>query len=240
MAEDLPDLALWPHLFEPGRESGSGPGRVILALHGTGSNEIQAAQLARQVLPGATILAPRGRVNEGGASRWFRREAEGVFDVDDVIFRAAELASFVRWATAEYSLDRGGEVTGGSGAGGSGAGGSGAGGPIASGLIAVGFSNGANMALGLALRHPEIVRIVVAFSGMYPFGERPLPGPLNGTRLLLLNGQHDPMAPQRSVATLTERTTEAGAAVTAQLRPGGHGISDDELDYAREWVTGLT
>ena len=114
------DHADWPHHFVPGE------GPVVVALHGTGGNEGEIARLAERIAPSAAILSPRGRVTENGAGRWFRREAEGVFDVDDVIARANELALFIQWAVLEYSLvDR----------------------P----LVVTGFSNGANMALALGM-----------------------------------------------------------------------------------------
>ena len=136
-------LDAWPHLFEPG----SPDAPVLLTLHGTGGNEAEIAAIAPHLLPGAGILSPRGRVSEHGMNRWFRRIAEGVFDVEDVIARAGELAAFIALARAHYGLgDRR--------------------------MLAVGFSNGANIALATALLHPEALDRVVAFSGMFPFGDR--------------------------------------------------------------------
>lgn len=197
--------ASWPHVFR------EGDGPVILTLHGTGGDEQQIVGLAERIAPGAAVLAPRGRVTEGGANRWFRRIAEGAFDVDDVIARAAELAEFVSWASAEYGLeDR----------------------PV----IATGFSNGANMALALGMLHPSVTTSVVAFSGMYPFGDRTPDLDLAGSRLLLLNGASDAMAPSSSVDVLVERATAAGADVSRQVRPGGHGITEEELAAAAAWL----
>ena len=51
--------------------------------------------------------------------RFFRRLAEGVFDLDDLLFRAGELADFVATAAATYHFDP-------------------------TNVIAVGYSNGAN------------------------------------------------------------------------------------------------
>ena len=39
---------------------------------------------ARELLPGATIVSPRGDVSEYGAARFFRRTGEGVYDMDDL------------------------------------------------------------------------------------------------------------------------------------------------------------
>ena len=36
--------------------------------------------------------------------RFFRRLAEGVFDVEDLVQRTQDLNEFLNWAAAEYSL----------------------------------------------------------------------------------------------------------------------------------------
>ena len=75
------------------------PGRraeTLLLLHGTGGNETDLLGIGAAVLPGAGLLSPRGRVLENGMPRFFRRIAEGVFDVEDVKTRAAEMGEFVR------------------------------------------------------------------------------------------------------------------------------------------------
>jgi phospholipase/carboxylesterase len=181
-------------------------------LHGTGSDEREIATLAERLDQTAATLAPRGRVNENGALRWFRRLSEGVFDVDDVIARAGQLADFLGWARSEYGLER-------------------------RPLVAVGFSNGANMALALAILHPDVVTRVIAFSGMYPLGERELPRDLPAISVLLLNGDSDPMAPAPSVDRLVAQLTTRGAAVERITRPGGHGITAEELETARRWLS---
>ncbi|ARC58621.1 Putative hydrolase MhqD [Frondihabitans sp. 762G35] len=195
----------WPHIFIPG----SGP--VVLALHGTGGTEADAAPLAQTLLPKAAVIAPRGRVLEQGLSRWFRREAEGVFDVDDVIKQALLLNDFIVTITREHGL------TGRT-------------------VIAIGFSNGANMSLALAMLHPKTVHAAVAFSGMYPFGDKEAPRDLSESRFLLFNGQSDAMAPQSSVHLLIDQLLLRHAHVDYRLRPGGHGITPDELATARGWL----
>jgi phospholipase/carboxylesterase len=203
------DMTGWPHLYRPG----TGP--VLLMLHGTGSNEEDIATLAGRIDPAAAVLAPRGRVEENGANRWFRRHGEGRFDVDDVIFRAAELAGFVAWARAEYRIEN-------------------------RSLVAVGFSNGANIALALALLHPEAVRRAIAFSGMYPLGERSSPSVLTDTRVLALNGDSDPMAPGASVDRLAAELEGRGVAFERIRRAGGHGITEREVATAAEWLRANT
>ncbi|ALD14132.1 carboxylesterase [Clavibacter capsici] len=193
-----------PHAFEPGADAGP----VILGLHGTGADERQGLELARLVAPGQPVLAPRGSVREGSAARWFRRHAEGVFDVDDVVARAAELADLVAAARSAYALgDRE--------------------------ILAVGFSNGANMALATTLLHPAAVPETIAFSARWPLGDREPPADLTGTRITLLNGDADTMAPLVDVERTVREAAARGSDVVSRVRPGGHGLDARDLDAAR-------
>lgn len=207
-------LAEWPHLFTPGAADRP----VLLTLHGTGSDERDIAQIAPELDPTAAVLSPRGAVSENGMLRWFARRGEGIFDVDDVIFRSGELVRFIEWARGSYELgDR----------------------P----LVAVGMSNGANIALATALLHPASVNRVIAFSGMYPLGDRVPEGEgpttadsLAAVDVILLNGSADPMAPTASVDLLERVLRERGAAVQRATRAGGHGITRADIDAARGWL----
>jgi phospholipase/carboxylesterase len=204
-------LSAWPHIYRPGAAGHP----VLLMLHGTGGTEHDLLGLAAALDPAAAVLSPRGRATENGMNRWFRRLAEGVFDLDDVEVRSAELADFVEAARARYELaDR----------------------PI----VAVGFSNGANVALATALRHPSTVARVIAFSGMHP-----LPGradadaaTLDETSVLLLNGESDPMAPLTSVDALADELQARGALVREVRRAGGHGVTEADVFAAQGWLAG--
>ena len=52
---------------------GSPGGPLLLLFHGTGGDENQFTGLGQQLVPGASIIAPRGDVSEFGAARFFRR-----------------------------------------------------------------------------------------------------------------------------------------------------------------------
>ncbi|TDW29860.1 alpha/beta hydrolase [Cryobacterium psychrophilum] len=201
------ELAEWPYLYR------EGVGTVLLMLHGTGGNEQEIAELGQQLDPDAAVLAPRGRVRENGSNRWFRRLEEGIFDVDDVVQRAGELAELVESAQREYGLQN-------------------------RPLVAVGFSNGANIALATMMLHPTTITRVVAFSGMYPFADRDAPAQISETDALMLNGSADPLAPASSVDRLESELLRHGASVTRFTRTGGHGITPEEVAEAHRWVRG--
>src|SRR5438093_7919482 len=87
------------HEFVPGSSN-----RTLLLLHGTGGNERDLISLGRELDPNAALLSPRGKVLENGMPRFFRRLAEGVFDLEDLQKRTHELADFVAAAADPYEL----------------------------------------------------------------------------------------------------------------------------------------
>ena len=79
---------------------------TFLLLHGTGGNEEDLIPLAYEIDKSAAILSPRGKVLENRITpRFFRRLAEGVFDLEDLKFRTNELADFVNDASKTYNFD---------------------------------------------------------------------------------------------------------------------------------------
>ncbi len=77
----------------------------LLLLHGTGGNEDDLIPVGQMIDPSASFLSPRGKVLESGMPRFFRRIAEGVFDIEDLKFRTRELADFVNEASYVYNFD---------------------------------------------------------------------------------------------------------------------------------------
>src|ERR671913_1509242 len=117
---------------------------TLLLLHGTGGNEDDLLPLGRELDPNAGLLSPRGKILEGGRiPRFFRRLAEGVFDIEDLKFRTYELASFVQKCSLHYRFDL-------------------------NQTIAVGFSNGANIGASILLLRSEVLQGAILFRAMVP------------------------------------------------------------------------
>src|SRR5690349_19027649 len=91
------------HRFVPGQDASAAP---LLLLHGSGGDEHDLIPLAERIAPGRSLLSPRGKVNEHGINRFFRRADDGAWDVDDLKRRTKELAGFVTRASAAYKLQK--------------------------------------------------------------------------------------------------------------------------------------
>jgi predicted esterase len=182
---------------------------TLLLLHGTGGDENDLLPLGRTLLPGAAMLSPRGNVLEGGAPRFFRRLAEGVFDIDDLHRRTDELADFVEAASEAYGID-----------------------PRS--LYAVGYSNGANIAGSMLLSRPAVLAGGVLFRAMVPFEPVAVPS-LSGKRVLISAGTMDQMISPVGTERLTAILRGAGADVDLEWQPTGHGLTAGDLEVAQRF-----
>jgi phospholipase/carboxylesterase len=195
------------HRFVPATDATRPP---LLLLHGTGGDETDLLPLGVQLSPGAALLSPRGKVLENGMPRFFRRLAEGVFDLEDLALRTRELGDFVERAREHYRIAK---------------------------PIAVGFSNGANIAGSLLLTRPQALAGAVLMRAMVPFVPRTLPA-LNALPVLILSGAADPLVPAAERDRLAKLFSDAGAAVTYQVVPAGHNLAPQDVAAAAQWLAG--
>src|SRR5687767_16012672 len=77
---------------------------TLVLLHGTGGDEEDLIFLGKELEPNASILSPRGKVLENGMPRFFKRLAEGVFDIEDLKIRSHELADFIQKCSLYYKF----------------------------------------------------------------------------------------------------------------------------------------
>lgn len=104
-------------------------------------------------------------------------------------------------------------------------------------IALVGFSQGACVACDHLLRYPTRWGALIAFTGGLTGPEGSAwsgrPG-LNGTPVLLSNGDQDEWVPWTRVEETAAAFAEMGAAVTLRLYPGrAHVVCDDEIREAR-------
>ncbi len=200
----------WHHVHVAGDPAAP----TLLLLHGTGGDETDLVELGRAVAPGATLISPRGRVLENGMPRFFSRTAGEAFVFPDLAERTDELADFVRAAASKYGVAPGG-------------------------LWAVGFSNGANVAASLMLRHPGLLRGGVLLRALLP---APAPDGLDltGTHVLVSAGSADQMIPPALSRVLIATLRDHGAEVTEHWADSGHGLVHEDLTVACDWLAGIS
>jgi predicted esterase len=196
------------HVFEPPTDQNA---PILLLLHGTGGNEQDLLSLAEILAPAAGVLSPRGKVLERGMPRFFRRLAEGVFDVEDLKFRTGELADFLLAAATHNGFNVGR-------------------------LIAVGFSNGANIAASMLLLRPDALTAGILIRTMVPLVPDPLPS-LPRTHVLVSNGTLDPIVSADETERLAKLFRDAGADVTLVWQPAGHELTQGDVSAARDWLS---
>jgi phospholipase/carboxylesterase len=185
--------------------------RTLLLLHGTGGDENDLIDLGRAIDPDSAILSPRGQVLENGAPRFFRRLAEGVFDEADVIARAHELAGFIGRAVAKYKI-------------------------ATEQLVAVGYSNGANIAAAMMLLGVADFGRAILLRAMVPLAKVDFK-PSEEARVLIAEGQCDPIANPDNGRRLAEMLRATGAAVDLIFQSAGHELTADDVAAAQRWLS---
>ena len=156
-----------------------------------------------------SVLSVRGNVRENGMPRYFRRLAEGIFDMEDLIFRTNELHTFLDEAAAKYGFDR-------------------------NNIVAVGYSNGANIAASLLFHYSDSLKGAVLHHPMVPRRGIKLPN-LSGVPVLIAAGVNDPICPQQESLDLEALLEGANAVVEMKWENYGHQLTMNEVQAAKAW-----
>jgi phospholipase/carboxylesterase len=156
----------------------------------------------------AHVTSPRGDVSEHGALRYFRRAAEGVYDMDDLAKRTETMADFIGNEKALSASDK---------------------------AIGLGYSNGANILASVALAQPDLVDDLILMHPLIPWSPAPQAG-LSGRRILITAGENDPICPAGLTESLADYLCSQGAAVTIHWHAGGHEIAQSEIDAIAQFL----
>jgi predicted esterase len=185
------------------------PGALTLLLpHGTGGNEQDSLPLAADLLPGAGVLSPRGKVLE---QAWRASSgAQACSDLGDCGSAARELPTSVTAAADHYQFDRT---------------------QVMPSLRTARTSRAACWAAGdrRSCTAPYHLRAMV------PLVPVPLPS-IPRTPVLVSNGRADPIVSVAETERLVALLRAAGADVTLAWQPGGHQLVQADLVRAREWL----
>jgi phospholipase/carboxylesterase len=194
-------------------EPKEGADTVLFLLHGTGGTENDLIPLGRDINKSAAILSPRGKILENGAPRFFRRLAEGVFDLDDLKFRTGELSDFIEKASDFYKFGL-------------------------QSVVAIGYSNGANMAASLLLLRPKVICAAILFRPMVPLVPEILPD-LSTKNIFVSGGLYDPIVPKVETERLVVLFKKCGANIFVNWENSGHELRTEEITVARNWLSNL-
>lgn len=194
------------HIFQEGKDKTK---PTLLLLHGTGGTESDLLPLAPHIDGDASVLSVRGNVSENGMPRFFRRLAEGVFDMEDLIFRTKELNEFLDEAATKYSFDR-------------------------DNIVAIGYSNGANIAGSLLFHYKDALKGAILHHPMVPRRGIELPD-LTGTPVFITAGKNDPICPAQETIDLQDLLQNANANVEVHWENNGHMLTGTEVAAAAGW-----
>lgn len=194
------------HIYEQAAQANG----TFISLHGTGGDEFSLQKMTHQVSVNMNYLGIRGNVDENGMARYFRRLREGVFDMDDLRFRTAELADFIREAAVTYgfSLDT---------------------------SYLIGYSNGANIAANLMLTEQDLAAGALLLHPMVPSREQTAVD-LAGKQLFISAGRQDPLVPMEEADELEQLFLAKNAEVLMYRDDHGHQISYAEVAAAGKWL----
>jgi phospholipase/carboxylesterase len=194
------------HIFQKGDQSYA---PTLVLFHGTGGTEEDLLPLAKKISPASSVLSLRGNVSENGMPRFFKRLAEGVFDIEDLIMRTKEVNEFLDQAAEQYKFDRGN-------------------------LVALGYSNGANIAGSLLFHYEHALKGAILHHPMVPRRGIKLPN-LAVTPVFIAAGTNDPLCPPKESIELEKLLSAAGASVTLRWEDFGHQLTSSEVEAAASW-----
>lgn len=183
---------------------------IFFVFHGTGGDENQFFDFASRLAPNATVISPRGDVAERGAARFFRRKAEGVYDLDDLARATAQMAAFVAACKQHYQS-----------------------GPV----IGLGFSNGANILANVVIEKPDLFEASVLMHPLMPFEPNPRSG---RGKVLITAGENDPICPVPLTQALADYFAAQGEEVQVEWHPGGHEIRGNEIEAVKAFLAPYT
>lgn len=182
---------------------------LVFTFHGTGGDEQQFTGLVRQMLPAAGIVSPRGDVSEHGANRFFRRTAEGVYDMADLAVRTQKMAGFLR---AHKQANPGAPIYG------------------------LGYSNGANILASVLFEAPDLFDRAVLMHPLIPWTPASDPA-FQDREILVTAGRRDPICSLPLTEGLVAYLGAQGAKVDIALHDGGHEVRQQEIDAVTAFLT---
>lgn len=192
------------HIFNKSETSN----KVIIALHGTGSNEVDFASIANYIDPNASILSIRGNINENGMNRFFERYGMGRYNIESYEEQTTNLYEMIVKSSKEYNFDL-------------------------NNAYVVGFSNGANIALGLIQDYPTLLNNYMLLSPDYINKSKDF-SDLSNLSIFISSSKNDPYASYDNIELLINNLKDKNAKVETYLGVG-HQVDGNVITETIKW-----
>jgi len=177
---------------------------TLFLLHGTGGSKNDLLFFNDYVADRYNLVGLQGNIRENGMARFFRRTAPGIFDQKNIKDETTKLQTFIHNFAETHNTNL-------------------------NTLSFVGYSNGANIILALLFYYPHLVQHAVLMHPMLPF-EPTHTLDLSHTKLLITNGQRDPMVPRQEQQRLYEMLASLGTNMNIKEYSGGHEASQEGIN----------
>ncbi|HKL61090.1 MAG TPA: hypothetical protein VJY66_01775 [Acholeplasma sp.] len=182
---------------------------TLIMLHGTGGNEIEMSQFGKKINPHFNILSLRGNVSEGGMNRFFKRLGMGIYDLDSYVSETRNLNNAIIKYSNQFNFELGKSFV-------------------------IGFSNGANIALGLIQEYPTLLSTYILLSPDYINKNKGFKN-LTNMNILISSSRNDPYTSYDAILKLENNLKEKGALVSTFEVPG-HVITNELLSEVQLFV----
>ena len=188
--------------------------RTMILLHGYGADEHDLLPIVHELDPRLRAVSLQAPVSLGGGARaWFNL----MFGPQGISFEEKEVRAGIQAATeAVEQIARDSPRP-----------------------LLLGFSQGAGMALAVALTRPDLVSAVLSFSGVLRAlrpDELAPPEKLKGFPVFAAHGTQDGTVPIQLGRVIREELTRIGVALEWHEYPMGHMVIPQELADARTWL----
>ena len=204
------------HVSRP-PEAGDGPSPAVVVLHGRGTNERDLLPLADELPDELHVLSVRAPDRLQGGYTWYDLDlSEGGLHASqpdpEGFERSLRLVhEFADAAVDEYGLD-------------------------ADRVGLLGFSQGAITSLSALIERPDAYDWAVALNGYLAAAHEDDVDAAAGKPVFVGAGQMDQVIPVERAERAAELLDEAGADVTFQQYPVGHGTTPQEVRDVAAWV----
>ncbi len=190
---------------------------LLLLLHGYGASEHDLFDLADYVDPHLHVLSLRAPLAlPWGGFAWYHLDGVPGRLIPDPLSRAEAIDLLERIVTALPA-----QV-----------------GADPQRVYLLGFSQGAILSLGLAMRRPDLVAGVIAASGYLDreLLPTPIPAGLAGLPILQMHGTYDDVIPVSAAHTTRSMLADLPVRHSYHEYPVGHGIHPEGLQVLQRWL----